>query len=57
MKIFQNVIHIESGEELAVLRCAIDHYIEYLESFSRSETTEEIYQYALNVRRVLQSPK
>lgn len=52
-----NVINIESSEELAVLRCAIDHYIEYLESFSRSETTEEIYQCALNVRRVLQSPQ
>lgn len=57
MKLFQNVIHIESGEEIAVLRCAIDYYIEYLGSFSRSETTEEIYQYALNVRRVLQSPQ
>jgi hypothetical protein len=57
VNLFQNVIHIESGEELAVLRCAIDPYIEYLESFSRSETTEEIYQYALNVRRVLQSPQ
>lgn len=48
-------LNIESGEELAVLRCAIDHYIEYLESFPRGETTEEIYQYALAVRYVLQS--
>ena len=48
-------LNIESGEELAVLRCAIDYYIEYLESFSRSEATEEIYQYALAVRYVLQS--